>query len=896
MTSTLSASDALALHRETIRETLPNGLTLLVRRDRSAPVVAIVTHVKAGYFDETDDVVGIAHVLEHMYFKGTPTRGVGEIARETKANGGYLNAHTIYDHTSYYTVLPSAAFAQGLEIQFDAYARSTIDREELARELEVIIQEVKRKRDTPQAVAIESLYALLHDRHRIRRWRMGEEGALRAMTRDQLERFYRHWYRPSNTILAVVGDVDPATVREEVVRRYGMLSDAPVNREPGPVEVAPSGFRYRDWSGDVAQQQLVFGWRAPALTHADAAPLDLAGIALGTGRASRLYRAVRERQLASSVSSWSYNAGDIGLFVVHAEAPPEHAPAAASALWRETQSARRHGFRRSEIERAQRIIEARWLRRLETMDGQATYLASWEAEGGLESAARYYDRLLSLDARETRAAMERHLDPSQVAVISYRPDGAAPLGADVDAVRELLLEVEGEGSSVLPPPDSPTPRESTAVDGATAARHAAALSVGAYAAAGAHVVTDGVHVSHTRRGVPVLVMPRAGAPLVNLGVFQRGGACLEPEGREGLARLTAQAMLKGTARRSGARVAEAAEELGASIAVSAGLESLGWSMSVPVRHLETAAELLADVTGRPSFPADGVETERALAIAEVSRLRDDMYRWPLRLATATAYAGHLYARGVIGTELTLPSLDAGTAREYHERHVARGANVIAIVGDVSPDEAFVMVEREFGALEWQDDPHAPEVLWPSEARVAEDAREKQQTALALLFPGPGRRDPDRFAARVLSAVASGLGGRFFEQLRDRQSLAYTVSAFPVERRGGGAFAAYIATSPAREVEARAGLLAEFERLRNAPPDEEELDRARRYLIGTHAISRQSGASVLGDIVDAWLFGEGLHEPSEFDARVAAVTADDVLTLARRHFDPARVVEGIVRGQ
>src|SRR6478672_3518328 len=116
-----TASDALALHRDTVRETLPNGLTLLVRRDTSAPVVAIVTHVKAGYFDETDDIVGIAHVLEHMFFKGTPTRGVGQIARETKANGGYLNAHTIYDHTSYCTLLPSAAFLQGLEIQFDAY-------------------------------------------------------------------------------------------------------------------------------------------------------------------------------------------------------------------------------------------------------------------------------------------------------------------------------------------------------------------------------------------------------------------------------------------------------------------------------------------------------------------------------------------------------------------------------------------------------------------------------------------------------------------------------------------------------------------------------------------------------------------------------------------------------
>ena len=113
----------IALDPATVRRTvLPNGLTVLVRRDASAPVVAIVTYVRAGYFDESDDVVGIAHVLEHMFFKGTPRRAVGDIARETKAVGGYLNAATIYDHTVYYTVLPSSGFVTGLDVQFDAFA------------------------------------------------------------------------------------------------------------------------------------------------------------------------------------------------------------------------------------------------------------------------------------------------------------------------------------------------------------------------------------------------------------------------------------------------------------------------------------------------------------------------------------------------------------------------------------------------------------------------------------------------------------------------------------------------------------------------------------------------------------------------------------------------------
>ena len=218
------------------RETLPNGLTLLVRRDDSAPVVAIVTYVKAGYFDETDDVVGIAHVLEHMFFKGTERLAVGEISKETKAAGGYLNAGTIYDHTSYYTVLPASGFRRGLEIQADAYANSVIEAEELRKELEVIIQEAKRKADNPSAVATETLYELLHDRHRMRRWRIGREDGLRRLTRADLLRFYRNFYRPHNTILVIVGDVGADEAMAEAERLYGAIPDAAIDRAPGPDE------------------------------------------------------------------------------------------------------------------------------------------------------------------------------------------------------------------------------------------------------------------------------------------------------------------------------------------------------------------------------------------------------------------------------------------------------------------------------------------------------------------------------------------------------------------------------------------------------------------------------------------------------------------------------------
>ncbi len=777
---------------------------------------------------------------------------------------------------------------QGLEIQFDAYARAVIDAGELARELEVIIEETKRKRDTASAMAIETLYATLFDRHRIRRWRMGNEPELRALTRAQLLSFYTRWYRPDNTVLSIVGDVDIDAVRREVASRHGQLENGTPPREPGPIEVAPPGFRLREWSGDIAQQHIAFGWRTPSRDHADTPALDLAGLALGSGRASRFYRAIRERQLASAVSAWDYTAGDIGVFVAHAESPAEHALTATRYLWRELQAARTRGFRRSEVARAQSILEARWLRRLESMDGQATYLASWEAEGGLDLASRYYDAVLSLKPRDVQAALERHLDPEQVAVISYRPTGAAPLAEHEAALREMLRAEEGQGSSVLVDPEVLTPLATEAIGDVIGAP-------AIHAGVRAERVDDDVHVYRTAQGVPVLVLPRPGSPLVNVAVFQRGGSCVEPALHEGLSRITAQAMLKGTERRSGARIAELAEELGSSIGVSAALESVGWTMSVPVRHFSAATELLGDVLQYPVFPEEGVSTERALALADATRARDDMYRWPMRLAAIAAYGSHPYARSVIGTEASLAQVTASNVREFHRDHIAHGASVIAVVGDVSPDDVAGVIHRTFPLLRWQDERAPALVQWPQEAHVLREERAKRQTALAMLFPGPSRGHEDRFAARVLSAVASGLGGRFFEQLRDRQSLAYTVSAFPIERRAGGAFAAYIATSPSREDEARHGLLGEFAKLCEAAPTDDEMERARRYLIGTHAIAQQSGGSVLGELVDAWLFGDGLQERHEVVTRLAAVQGADVLRMARASFDPSRVAEGVVRG-
>ena len=870
----MSSDLDIALDPASVRRTvLPNGLTVLIRRDESAPVVAIVTYVRAGYFDETDDVVGIAHVLEHMFFKGTATRAVGEIARETKAVGGYLNAATIYDHTVYYTVLPSSGFITGLEVQFDAYAHSLIDADELRRELEVIIQEAKRKSDSPGAVASETLFELLHDRHRIRRWRIGREPGLRALNREAMLGFYRNFYRPEQTVLTIVGDVDHDDALAEVTRRYGALPRGTPQLSAGPEEVGPPGFRYREWTGDIGQTQIAFGWRTPG-TLDDATPaLDILSMVLGGGRASRLYRGVREMKLATSVSAYDYTPTSLGVFIVHAESPPERGAEAARAIWAQLRDLRERGVTDAELIRAKSLYESRWVRRLEDMEGQANYLAEWEALGDWRRGEAYLERALAVTADELTTLARTYLDPDQASVVVYRPRSSSEIAAGAQAMRAFLDDapVAEVTPATLPTIEAPAVHTRLRIEREQ----------------------SGVRVYRTESGTPLLVRRKAGA-LVHAGVFAVGGSRDEPASEAGLTAMLVRTALKGTSLRSAEQIAEEGELLGGSVSAGAASESFGWSISVPGRNAAAAIGLLGDVAQHPTVPDDALDTERAVALSDLTALRDDMYRYPMRLATMAAYAGHPYGVPVNGDEATLPRITAQAVREWHAARFLNGPTMLAIVGDADHDELAAMMAAPFSELLGGIVSPLERPEWPTNTVQRVDTRDKAQTALAMLFRGPSRSDASRFAAQMIAGVASGLGGRFFDELRDKQSLGYTVHAFSSERMLAGAFGAYIATSPEKEEVARRGLLSEFAKFRETRVTPRELEQAQTYAIGTHAISQQSGGSVLAEMVDAYMFG-GLHELAEYEARVRAVTAEQMMELARDHFDESRRVEGIVRG-
>jgi zinc protease len=859
------------------REVLPNGLTLLVQEDWSAPVVAVVSHVKAGFFDEPDRWTGISHVLEHMFFKGTARRGVGAIARETKAAGGYLNASTSYDHTSYFTVLPAASLVEALDIQSDALRHSVIDADELARELQVIIQEAKRKLDAPSAVAYETLHEVMFDRHRIRRWRIGYEAQLAGFTRADVYGYYASRYVPERTLVSIVGAVDAERALALARARYGDWPAATGAVDPSPEEPFRREVRARTLRGDVTQAELHLGWRGPLPLAPEAPALDVAATILGGGRGSWLYRALREPGLVTWISAHYYAPTELGLFGVAAELSPARVPAALDAIAAATSRLALLGPTADDLERARTLLRARWARRLESMDGRASALAAAEALDGYAYLDREFEALARVQPEDVRAAASRWLQPDAVAAVVYLPeDEGEELTAEALASAFAVSELRSNPAGVAPPAlPRPTPRSV-----ATMPREC-----------------EIVHADFP--GADVLVRRKPGVPLVHLGIYVPRVA-LDPPAQAGLGALTVRSAVRGAGDLDAGALAFAFERLGGTLSPAATSDWLGFATSVLVEHLGDAAGLLRLVYDAPRLEEREVERERTLMAAEAQQVADDMFRYPFQLAFSAAFGDEGYGLPVGGLPHTVPAIAAADTRAWHARALQGVRPVIIAVGDVEPDQAAAVLAGAFAdraglrptgpltALEWVagGDGETP-------ARAV--TREKAQAAIAMAFPSVPRSHPDRAAAQVWAAVASGLGGRLFEALRDRRSLAYTVVASAWLKARAGALVTYIATSPEREEEAREEMLRELERFAREVVSVTELRQAVNYLAGQAEVSRQSGSALAGEILEAWVAGGGLVDLADPGAVFRAVTAEDVRRVAHASLDPARRAEGVVRG-
>jgi zinc protease len=686
--------------------------------------------------------------------------------------------------------------------------------------------------------------------------------------------YYRSRYVPERTIVAITGDLDPDQAFDLARAAYGSWPAAVGAVDRSPDEPTLREVRARTLRGDVSQAELVLGWRTVPPLHEDAPALDLAAAVLGTGRGSWLYRALREPGIVTSVSASNYAPTELGVFSISADLAPEQVPRAVSGIAESVSRLTLLGPAPAELERARTLLKARWSRRMESMEGKAAALAAAEALDDVSFLDREYEALEKVEAHDVREAAARYFQPDNVAGVTYLPDGQ---GTDLTAssLERTFAVTALRETSTQPVPSRKVPP--------------------AHRAPG-HSQAEVLHTPLP--GVDLLVRRKAGVPLVTLGVYAPR-AEFDPPSQAGLGALSIRSSVRGADDLDAGDLAFAFERLGGTLAASVASDWLGFGTTVLNEHLGEAAALLKLVFENPRLRDGDVTTERDLMAVEAEQVADDMFRYPFQLGFAAAFGEVGYGLPVNGLPQTLPGIAPAQVRAWHERALLGVRPVVIAVGEVDPDHASATLAGVF-----RDRPplperrHAAPVLWAG-GSVEESTkvvnREKEQAALAMIFRGPNRRDPERIAAEVWAAVASGLGGRMFEALRDRRSLAYTVLASSWQRGRAGALVTYIATSPEREEEARAAMLDELKRFTQAPVSEAELRQAVNYLSGQAEVGRQSGGALAGEILEAWMIGNGLSDLENPGAAFRAVTADDVSRVAERYLRPSERAEGVVRG-
>ncbi|HVT04159.1 MAG TPA: pitrilysin family protein [Thermoanaerobaculia bacterium] len=853
---------------------LPNGLTLLFRHQPGG-VVAINTWVKAGYFHEPDEVAGMAHLFEHMFFKGSAQfPGAEEIARHVSSLGGSTNAGTIYDSTNYYFVLPSEGFVRGLEIQADAIAHPLFDPDELRKECEVVIEESNRKLDNPPAVATERMFEIAFTQHRMKRWRIGSNDVLRNIKRENLLAFFETLYRPENIIVSVVGDVPAQQALDAMLRTFGQLSVGTLRKERGPSEPPQNEFRYGQGTADIKQSYAVMGWHTTGEGHEDEEALDLLASILGSGKYSRLYRHVVAPDGASTISASNSVFEDVGIFSVRASCDDANLGKVEAGIVREIERLRQFGPTELELELSRNGLESGFVFALEDVLGQAQTLAFYEARGDYRQMARHLEKMRGLTAGDVQRVARTYLDEKNLTLYRYRPHGAAA------ALREDLLEELRRAAAVeLQVPEvRPLPRRRPEPSPANIQRNIQRFVLS--------------------NGATLFVLEVKRTPTVSMSVDFRGGRIREDRRSAGLTQLMTRVMRRGTTGRTAEEIDEEIEFLGTQIGIGVDDDYFGFSLDILRRHFRHGVEILADVLLHPTFPADRLEQERHLQLAGIKRSLDSSSERPLQMAFETFFGTHPYAHPQSGYLDSVVSISRDELKRWFEGSVCADECLIVVTGDIDAEEVRVLLEENLGSMPKSRSLHpAVESFTPPAAvREVVEIRDKKQSALVYVFPSVPPAHSDWIPIRLLQDVTSGLAGTFFAELRGKRSLAYTVYAGDSSRELAGAFVAYIATDAVKEEEARIALLEELRRLGEDGIQAADVARARSHMAGSTRIRLQTNSALRNEISQNYLYSLGLDFTERFLERIHAVTLEELRAVAKKYLSSDNYTVAILRGK
>ena len=862
--------------------TLPNGLEVILSPKRGLPMVAVNLWYHVGPANEEKGRTGFAHLFEHMMFQSSKHVPPDSHLRLLEAAGASdLNGTTDYDRTNYFETVPSNQVELALWLESDrmGYLLEKVDQAALSNQQDVVRNERRQSvENEPYGLAEEVLIqSVFPPGHPYYGNVIGSHEDIQAAKLDDVKRFFRQYYAPNNASLVIVGDFESAQMKALVQKYFGTLKSGPAVPPIKAETPKITSERRKVVTARVELPRVYMAWLTSPILKPGDADADIAATILGGGRSSRLYKKlVYEKQIAQDVSAQQNSLMLGSVFQIQVTARPGHtAEEIEKALNEELSAFGAKPVDAREVDRARNMIETNIIGGLERLGGF----------GGIADRLNSYNHYLkNPDYLQQDIQRYRAVNPSTLQTFAQQQ-----LASSARVVMHVVPGQPAAAPQVATPPASQAGAgEGESINADEPWRNEMPKP------AAAKPLQLATPVSETlSNGLTLILNERRGLPIVAANLVLRTGSDANPLDKPGLANFTAAMLDEGTATRNALQIADEVAQLGASLGIGSSMDATTLSVRSLSKNFASAADLLADVTLHPSFPAEEIDRQRASRLAALVQQRDNPNQVAAQVTASALYGPkHPYGYSEIGTEAALKSLSRADMEGFWKQNFVPNNAALVVAGDISMAELKALAEKAFGG--WQKGtPAQPALGAPAttSARVViVDKPGSPQTQLRVASIGAPRSSPDFRPLQVMNLALGGLfSSRINMNLREDHGYTYGASSQFSFRRAAGPF--QIASGVRTDVTGPAvdEIFKEVRGMIDKPVSAEELKKAKDSLANSLPGAFESSANAVNNFSNVFIYNLGLDYYTRYAEQVNAVTTDQALAVSKKYLVPANMV-------
>ncbi len=859
---------------------LPNGLEVILSEDHRLPLVAVNLWYHVGPANEEPGRTGFAHLFEHMMFQGSKhVPGDTHFRTLEGAGASGINGTTDFDRTNYFETVPANQLELALWLESDrmGYLLDQVDQANLSNQQDVVRNERRQSvENRPYGVVEEALFHQLFPKeHPYYASVIGSHADIQAARLDDVKNFFKLYYAPNNVSLVIVGDIDKAATKPLVEKYFGTLKPGQAVPKPS-IQTPPITAERRSVVPDRIELPRVYmAWITSPIFKPGDADADIASIALGGGRSSRLYKKlVYEQQIAQDVSAIQYSLMLGSVFQIQATARPGRSPEEIEkAIDEELMRFRETGPGQAEVDRARNTLETGIVQRLERLGGVANRLNTYNHYlGDPGYLASDLQRYRDVTPASVKNFAQQQLAPASRVVVHGVP-GPQDLGTPVPTPKQAQSAAGTVAESVNA--DEPWRKEPPAAGAAKALQLPEPSSF------------------ELANGLIVLVNERPGLPVVSATLVVRTGSGANPIDKPGLANFVVAMLDEGTATRSSLQIADEVAQLGTSLNASSTMDASQVTARSLASEFPALLDLMADLVRRPSFPVEEIDRQRRSRLASLVQQRENAGQVAAVAMNAALYGpAHPYGYMELGTEGSNTAVTRDDMQMFWSQNFVPNNAALVVSGQVTVADLEPLVEKAFG--DWQRGTPAQPSLGSAATTGARvvfvDKPGAPQTQVRVASIGVSRSTPDYEPLVVMNEALGGLfSSRINLNLREQHGYTYGAGSRFVFRRAAGPFVIVSGVRTDVTGAAVSEIFKEVRRIREAPLLPEELSLARDSIVRSLPAGFETSARVTASTANIYIYDLGLDYYTKLPARLSAVTADRVKAVAEKYLVPEKLL-------